>query len=284
MSPNDERHVGTGFQAMADGDWSGARDAFTAVVEVAEVPEALLGLANACYWVGDLAQMMESLERAYAAARRRPDPLLAAAAALSLVSYHKQFVGNTAAARGWLARAARIVETEVPQLRGELLGATAFVTEDPAQSEQLAREALAIGRANANVDLELLAMTAVGAALVQQGRTGEGMALLDEAMAGAVGGECGDPLTVAHASCMTMLVCASYFDIERATQWVQAMDRFIDRYGCPFLHAECRTHYGGSCSRTAPGTLPRRSSLQRSRCRKGSPRLRSHWRRARWPS
>ena len=149
-----------------------------------------------------------------------------------------------AAARGWLARAARIVETEAPQLRGELLGATSFVTDDPVECERLAREALAIGRANGNADLELLAMTAVGGALVQQGRTAEGMALLDEAMAAAIGGECGDPLTVAHASCMTMLVCSSYFDIERATQWVQAMDRFIGRYGCPFLYAECRTNYG----------------------------------------
>ena len=130
------------------------------------------------------------------------------------------------------------------QLRGELLGGTAFVTDDPVESERLAREALAIGRANGNADLELLAMTAVGGALVQQGRIAEGMALLDEAMAGALGGECGDPLTVAHASCMTMLVCSSHFDIERATQWLQAMERFIDRYGCPFLYAECRTHYG----------------------------------------
>jgi DNA-binding CsgD family transcriptional regulator len=70
------------------------------------------------------------------------------------------------------------------------------------------------------------------------------MALLDEAMAGALGGECGDPLTAAHASCMTMMVCSSHFDIERATQWLQAMDRFIGRYGSPFLYAECRTHYG----------------------------------------
>jgi DNA-binding CsgD family transcriptional regulator len=87
-------------------------------------------------------------------------------------------------------------------------------------------------------------MTAVGGALVQQGRIAEGMALLDEAMAAALGGECGDQLTVAHASCMTMLVCSSHFDIERATQWLQATERFIDRYGCPFLYAECRTHYG----------------------------------------
>ena len=244
MLSDAESQVGTGFEAMASGDWCGARDVFAAILDGAEVPEARLGLANACYWLGDLPGMMQSLERAYAAARRRPDPVLAAAAALSLVGYHKQFVGNLAAARGWLARATRIVETEAPDLRGELLGATAFVTEDPVESERLAREALTIGQAGGNADLELLAMTAVGGALVQQGRIAEGMALLDEAMAAALGGECGDQLTVAHASCMTMLVCSSHFDIERATQWLQAMERFIDRYGCPFLYAECRTHYG----------------------------------------
>jgi tetratricopeptide (TPR) repeat protein len=244
MASDVESQVGAGFEAMTSGDWSGAHDAFVAVLAGAEVPEALLGLANTCYWLGDLPAMMQSLERAYTAARQRPDPVLAAAAALSLVGYHKQFVGNMAAARGWLARAARIVEAEAPELRGELLGGTAFVTDDPVESERLAREALAIGRANGNADLELLAMTAVGGALVQQGRTTEGMALLDEAMAVALGGEGGDPLTVAHASCMTMLVCSSHFDIERATQWLQAMDRFIDRYGCPFLYAECRTYYG----------------------------------------
>jgi hypothetical protein len=58
-----------------------ARAAFAAVLGEGEVPEALLGLASACYWLGDLPGMMQSLERAYAAARRRPDPVLAAAAA-----------------------------------------------------------------------------------------------------------------------------------------------------------------------------------------------------------
>src|SRR5437588_13028495 len=50
-----EGQVGAGFQAMAAGDWPGARDAFSAVLEVAEVPEALFGLANALFWLGDLA-------------------------------------------------------------------------------------------------------------------------------------------------------------------------------------------------------------------------------------
>ena len=89
--------------------------------------------------------------------------------------------------------------TRPPELRGELLGATAYVTEDPVESE---------------------------------------------AMAGVIGGEYGDPLTAAQMSCMTMVVCGSCFDLERATQWVQSLQGFIERYGCPFLYAECRTYYG----------------------------------------
>jgi tetratricopeptide (TPR) repeat protein len=250
---------------MATGDWRGARDAFSAVLEVAEVPEALFGLANALFWLGDLAGTIASCEKAYAGFRRRGDPMFAAGAALSLAGYNKGYLGNTAAARGWLARAARIIENEAPELRGELLGATAYVTDDPVESEALARQAAEIGRANGHSDLELMAMHAVGQALVQQGRTEEGMALLDEAMAGVIGGEYGDPLTAAQMSCMTMVVCGSCFDLERATQWVQALQGFIERYGCPFLYAECRTYYGRVLFENGGCCWPRRSGTATGR-------------------
>jgi DNA-binding CsgD family transcriptional regulator len=239
-----QAQVGSGFLALAAGDWPGARAAFSAVLAVAEVPEAFFGLSNTLFWLGDLAGTISQCEKAYAGFRRRGDPMLAAAAALALVGYNKGYLGNTAAARGWLSRAARIIESEAPELRGELLGATAYVTDDPVESETLARQAAEIGRANGNAALELMAMHAAGQAMVQQGRTEDGMALLDEAMAGVIGGEGGDPLTVAQMSCMTMVVCGSCFDLERATQWVQSLQGFIDRYGCPFLYAECRTYYG----------------------------------------
>jgi len=239
-----EGGVEAGFQAMAAGDWGGARDAFSAALATAEAPEAFFGLATALFWLGDLAGTIANCEKAYAGFRRRPDPVLAAGAALALVGYNKGYLGNTAAARGWLSRAARIIEHEVPELHGALLGATAYVTDDPAESEALARQAAEIGRTTGNADLELMAMHAVGQALVQQGKTEEGMSLLDEAMAGVIGGEGRDPLTVAQMSCMTMVVCGSCFDLERATQWVRSLERFIDRYGCPFLYAECRTYYG----------------------------------------
>ena len=110
-----ESRVGAGFQAMAAGDWPGARDAFSAVLAVAEVPEAFFGLANALFWLGDIAGTIANCEKAYAAFRRRGDPMFAAGAALSLVGYNKGYLGNTAAARGWLSRAARIIENEVPR-------------------------------------------------------------------------------------------------------------------------------------------------------------------------
>ncbi len=105
------------------------------------MPEALLGLANSSYWLGDLDGVIDSFERAYAAARTRSDPVLAAAAAMSLVGYHRAVRRQHGRGSWWLARAARIVEAEAPQLRGELLGATSFVTDDPVECERLAREA-----------------------------------------------------------------------------------------------------------------------------------------------
>ena len=75
------------------------------------------GLANVLFWLGDLSGTIANCEKAYAAFRRRGDAMLAAGAALSLVGYNKGYLGNTAGARGWLSRAARIIENEVPPRR-----------------------------------------------------------------------------------------------------------------------------------------------------------------------
>ena len=246
------------------------------------MPEALFGLANALFWLGDLAGTIANCEKAYAGFRRRGNPMFAAGAALALVGYNKGYLGNTAAARGWLSRAARIIENEAPELRGELLEATAYVTEEPVESEALARQAAEIGRANGHSDLELMAMHAVGQALVQQGRTEEGMALLDEAMAGVIGGESGDPLTAAQMSCMTMVVCGSCIAWSVPPMGTVPQG-FIERYGCPFLYAESHLLRPGPVENgdwVAAETL----SSRRSRCRRASSRHRTRSRPARSPS
>ncbi len=42
-----------------------------------------------------------------------------------------------------------------------------------------------------------------------------------------------------------LVACDLAGDLRRAVQWCQVADQFIDRYGCPFLYARCRTLYGG---------------------------------------
>lgn len=237
--------VAAGERSLEAGDWPAARDAFCAALDLDEAPEALFGLGEALWWLGDLDGSIEQRERAYAAFRRRPDPTQAVLAALFLCLDYRSHVGNTAASAGWLARATRLVEEfELDHLRGWLLFARAADSSDPVAGEGFAREALEVARETGDPDLELCGLSQLGALLVEQGRVEEGLAHLDEAMAGSLGGEGVNLDTVVLTSCNMMVSSVSCADFERAVQWVRAADRFAQRYGCPFLYAECRTVYG----------------------------------------
>lgn len=157
---------------------------------------------------------------------------------------HRSHLGNTAAGAGWLERARRLVEEhDLEALRGWVqFHEAGFV--DPQAGEALARRALDHARRQGDLDLELCALSRLGAALVDQGRIGDGLPYLDEAMAGSLGGEGADPVTVVMASCNTIRSCTTGARFDRAVQWIRAADRFTDRYGCPFLFASCRVHYG----------------------------------------
>ena len=85
----------------------------------------------------------------------------------------------------------------------------------------------------------------MGSALVTMGRVAEGIALLDEAMAGSLGGEGGSLNTVVFTSCQMMISCSRAAEYGRAGEWIRAADDFTGRYGCPFLYTVCRTLYGG---------------------------------------
>ena len=225
-----------------------ARERFEAVLEQASSPDALLGLASALWWLGETEASVRYLERSYAAFRRRPDPAQAVLAAVNLCLTYLASLGNYAAARGWAARAVRLVdEFELGPLEGWVLLCRAAVAEeegDPVAAERLAREAHAAARAASDGDLELCALSARGSALVAMGRVEEGVALLDEAMAGSLGGEVDALDTVVMTSCQTIISCDRVGDFKRARQWVRAADEFNRRYGSPHLYAVCRTHYG----------------------------------------
>jgi DNA-binding CsgD family transcriptional regulator len=243
-APDDPRAVAD--RALAGGDWPAARDAFRAALATGEDPEVLAGLADALWWLGDIRQSMTHRERAFALFRQRGDPLSAAAAGWLLSLDHWENLGNAASGRGWLARTRRLVdEHALEPLRGWVLLLEAHIETDPAESERLARQALDGGRDAADPALQLCALNQLGAALVDQGRVAEGVGMLDESMAGALAGEGGRPQAVAFISCNTLQACTSCADVERAVQWLRASDQFAQRFGSPYVRADCRLHYAG---------------------------------------
>ena len=241
-----ETSLAAGRTALEEGRWSAARASFEAAVEQAPSGEALLGLGEAVWWLGDVAASVRYRERAYAEFRRREDPAQAAAVAVRLSLTYRANLGNRAASAGWLGRAARLVEEfELEPIGGWVALLRAGGSADPAHAERLAREALASARGSADVHLELCALSQIGSSLVTMGRVVEGVALLDEAMAGSLGGEGGSLNTVVFTSCQMMVSCSRAAEYERAGEWIRAADGFTERYGCPFLFTVCRTLYGG---------------------------------------
>lgn len=245
MANNGESLVEKGSRALHIGDWSGARDAFESALRQQDDPRARRGLADALWWLGDLPGILGHLEQAYSAFRRDGAASEAATTALYLALYQVVFLANMSAAAGWTARAARLIkESGEDSPLGALALVESMLEGDPAAAEQRARDAVEQGRGTGDVDLELRALSQLGRVQVLQGRVGEGIALLDEAMAGALGGDGDDPRTVVFASCNMLSSCTRCGDFQRATEWVRAIDRFSQRYGCPFLYVSCRTLYG----------------------------------------
>jgi ATP/maltotriose-dependent transcriptional regulator MalT len=237
--------------ALAAGEWEKARACFESELADRESPERLAGLGTALWWLGETDAAVTALERAFAGFRYRPDPpsaSQAARAALMLCLLYGSSLGNLAAAHGWVERLARVVEQhDLVPMRGWLAlcrAAHANTTADPADAEAHAGQALEAARLTGDTDLELCALSEVGYALVQVGRVAEGTALLDEAMAGALGGEARELSTVVFAGCRSITSCSRVLEFGRAAQWIHAADRFSRRYGNLHLYTTCRTVYG----------------------------------------
>ena len=185
--------LGEARTALDAGDWSAARASFESSLAERETPQALAGSSEALWWLGDTEAAVRYGERAYACFRRRGDIAPAVLAAITLYFHYRMSLGNTAAARGWSGRAARLVEEfELAPFEGWMLLVRAHDTADPVAAEGWARAARTLARRFDDADLELCALSQLGASLTALGRVEEGGALLDEAMAASLAGEGAD--------------------------------------------------------------------------------------------
>jgi DNA-binding NarL/FixJ family response regulator len=235
----------SGWEHFAEADWEAARDAFAAAVEAEPGdPEALDGLGQSLWWLGERDSAIERRRQAYAEYQRRGDTVRAGGLATYLAGEHR-IDGRTAAAAGWLSRARRLLADAGPSPElGWLAIEEAKRAGDPPEAERHARGALEIAHGLGDADVECMALAQLGRAVVSQGRVDEGLGLLDEAMTVALGGESSDPLACGDACCTTLVVCDGLSDLRRAVEWCEAVVEFTERRRFLPVQSWCRGIYG----------------------------------------
>ena len=134
------------------------------------------------------------------------------------------WVGSLAEVGSW-----RAVRDSVAHVWLRMLQALPFpLFEGDAQAASSSfREAGEIAERLADVDATAFARIGSGYALILQGRTPEGMALLDEVMVSVTAEEVA-PMIAGIAYCQVIVLCQAVFDVRRAREWTDALTRWCD--------------------------------------------------------
>jgi class 3 adenylate cyclase len=207
-------------------------------------PEDLERLGEAARWSRHFDEMLDAFERAAAAYERASDRRSAARVAVKLTIEHHARHGDALAA-GWLARAGRLLEDEPAcRERGLVLMCMAqgmfFAGNGPA-ALQISREMVELGRELQDRDVEALGRLASGHARLLSGEVKDGTAMIDEAMAAALGGEL-ELWTTGQIFCSTIFACRNRGDWGRAGEWSVASLRWCERQSLSGFPGLCRFH------------------------------------------
>lgn len=194
------------------------------------------------WWTGRLGDVIAARERAYAAHLAAGDASRAAAAALNLSADYSHLL-ESGVASGWVRRAERLLEPLPPSRQhGYLERAhlnTALHHGALDQALEHADRSLELGRRLADPDLEALGLQDRGRVLVALGRVEEGMALLDEAVVAAVGGQV-SPYATAVVYCNATIACEDLTDYRRASEFADAARRWCERQTISGFPGMCR--------------------------------------------
>ena len=245
QSPALDDRVKAGLTALDRHAWQESYD----LLKAADT-DGLLGgreleqLGLAAWWLGRLDDSLEIMERAYEAHSTAGKQQAAAHVALELTRGYA-WKSARSVSKGWLARAAHLVESDPDSpVLAELLLSKAMAA-DAAQdldgAERLASQALEAAHRFGRPDEAALAMELLGSLLARRGDIVRGFELVDESTAMAVGGEL-SPRTTGVVYCQTIALCHDLGDFERAGDWTEAAMRWCERRSITGFPGVCRVH------------------------------------------
>jgi DNA-binding CsgD family transcriptional regulator len=210
--------------------WADAHESLAAADQATPLrAEDLELLARSGYMLGRDDDYVNGLERAYHAHVESGEPLGGVRCAW-WIGHNFLFRGERGPARGWFARGQRLLERERRDCveRGYVLIAALLehvFAGDHEAAHATAVEIAGIGERFGDQDLVAMGMMEQGHALVRQGRTQEGLRLVDETMVAVTAGEL-SPIVAGIVYCNTIAFCQSVYDLRRAREWTAALTRW----------------------------------------------------------
>ena len=240
------RALEDGHVALGRGAWAEARARFAEALARAETPEAYEGAGLAARYELDAEAALEAHQRGYHLARSLGDQATAARLAIQLSQDAYAFRGP-AEASGWVERAAMLVEGEPSSVAAAwvsvLRAQFALADHDPDSAQAESAQAVAVAREVGAVDVEMLALSVNGLALVSGGEIEDGMRRLDAAAAAALGGEMTDADAIETVCCHMIDACKLVRDLERANEWCLRVRDIATRFADRQMFSICRTAY-----------------------------------------
>lgn len=220
-----------GLEAYERHDWNEAYQLLSPLLESQEeTPEVAEALGSASWWVGDINTTINARQRAYAEYSTVGRTVDAARVAIQVAEDH-MLVLQSSTAKGWMGKARSLLEDEslVPE-HGHLMRLEAILAGSLKEAIDLSARVHEIGIDLGDIDLEMLGLHDSGRFLVDSGEVDRGMAMMEEAMVGAVAGEL-TPKVTGRIFCNMIETCASVADYGRAIEWSDQTMRWCEGLG-----------------------------------------------------
>ena len=205
-------------------------------------------LATAAYLLGRRNDCVQALQRAYQF-NLDAGELLAAVRSAFWLALVLLTSGETAIGGGWVARSHRLladVGGDVVE-RGYVLIHEMYqhiYAGEFATAHEVAEQITSYGHRYRDPDLIALGLSSQGRLLLYAGRVPDGLALLDESMAGVAAGEV-STIFAGNIYCSMIEACQEIADFDRAARWTAALTTWCaEQPGLVPFTGQCAVHRG----------------------------------------